>query len=118
MLRLPFIIVVLHAYVGARLLPDLPWGVAGMLAGTAVLAASAWLIPFGFGARRRASGPAQPRLTWAGLIAMGAFSTLFVLTVLRDAVLLIGMTVVAWGGVDLPVDAIARGTAIAVPLLP
>src|SRR5436190_7930259 len=117
MLRLPFIIVVLHAYVGARLLPDLPWGVAGMLTGTAVLAASAWLIPFGFGARRRASAAAQPRLTWAGLIAMGAFSTLFVLTALRDAVLLIGMAIVAWTGADWPVDVIARNTAIAVPLL-
>jgi predicted MPP superfamily phosphohydrolase len=117
MSRLPYIIVALHAYVGARLLPDLPWGMAGVLAGVAMLAASAWLIPFGFGARRRASGPAQPRLTWAGLLAMGAFSTLFVLTALRDAALLIATTIVAWAGTDLPIDAIARGTAIAVPLL-
>jgi len=71
MSRLPFIIVALHVYVGARLVPDLPWGVIGMLAGAAVLAASAWLIPFGFGARRRASGPTQPRLTWAGLLRWG-----------------------------------------------
>jgi hypothetical protein len=41
MSRLPFIIVALHAYVGARLLPDLPWGMAGVLAGVAMLAASA-----------------------------------------------------------------------------
>jgi predicted MPP superfamily phosphohydrolase len=117
MSRLPFIIVALHAYIGARLLPDLPWGMTGTLAGVAMLAASAWLIPFGFGARRRASGPDKPRLTWAGLLAMGAFSTLFVLTALRDAALLIATTIVAWGGFDLPIDAIARGTAIAVPLL-
>ena len=117
MSRLPFIIVALHAYVGARLLPDLPWGMTGMLAGAAVLAASAWLIPFGFSARRRASGPAQPRLMWAGLLAMGAFSTLFVLTALRDAALLIAMTIVAWAGVDLPIGAIARDTAVTVPLL-
>jgi uncharacterized membrane protein len=117
MSRLSFIIVALHAYVGARLLPDLPWGVTGTLAGVAVLAASVWLIPFGFGARRRAAGPARPRLTWAGLLAMGAFSSLFVLTALRDAVLLIAMTMVAWAGVDLPIDGIARVTAVAVPLL-
>ena len=117
MSRLPFIIVALHGYVAARLLPDLPWGMPGVLAGAVVLAASAWLIPFGFGARRLASGPAQPRLTWAGLIAMGAFSTLFVLTALRDAILLSAMTIVAWAGVALPVDVLARDTAAAIPLL-
>jgi predicted MPP superfamily phosphohydrolase len=48
---------------------------------------------------------------------MGAFSTLFVLTALRDAALLIAMTIVAWAGVDLPIGAIARDTAVTVPLL-
>jgi hypothetical protein len=117
MSQLSFIIVALHAYVGARLVPDLPWGMTGIVAGSALLAASAWIIPFGFSARRRASAPADPRLMWAGLLAMGAFSTLFVLTVLRDGALLVALTLVAWAGLALPVDAIARDTALAVPLL-
>jgi hypothetical protein len=117
MSRLPFVIVALHAYVGARPLPDLPGGPAGLLAGIAWLALSAWLIPMGFRARRRGAEAADPRLTWAGLIAMGAFSTLFVLTVLRDIALGAVLALVGWAGASLPVAAIARDTAIAAPLL-
>src|SRR6476646_2778205 len=51
MSRLSFVIIALHAYVGARLLCDLPGGALGVAVGVAVLAASAYLIPFGFSAR-------------------------------------------------------------------
>ena len=117
MSRLSFVIIALHAYIGARLLSDLPGGVAGVVVGIAILAASAWVIPYGFSARQRKSGQAESRRMWAGLLAMGAFSTLFVLTVLRDAVLLGMLALVHWTGAALPVAAIARDTAIAVPLL-
>src|SRR5512141_1633734 len=53
------ILVLLHAYIGARLLPDLPLGAAGFAVGAAALAASAWLIPLGFNARRGAGGGSQ-----------------------------------------------------------
>jgi predicted MPP superfamily phosphohydrolase len=115
MSRLSFVIIALHAYVGARLLSDLPGGALGVAIGVAVLAASAHVIPFGFSARQHA-GP-QSRRMWAGLLAMGAFSSLFVLTVLRDAALLVTLALVPWAGAALPVAAIARDTAVAVPLL-
>jgi len=114
MSRLSFVIIALHAYVGARLLSDLPGGALGVAVGVAVLAASAYLIPFGFSARQ--SGPESRRM-WAGLLAMGAFSSLFVLTVLRDAALLVTLALVHWAGAALPVAAIARDTALGVPLL-
>ena len=115
MSRLSFVIIALHAYVGARLLSDLPGGALGVAIGVAVLAASAYVIPFGFSARQHA-GP-QSRRMWAGLLAMGAFSSLFVLTVLRDAAVLVTLALVHWAGAALPVAAIARDTAVAVPLL-
>ena len=117
MSRLSFVIIALHAYIGARLLSDLPGGVAGVVVGIAVLAASAWLIPFGFSAPPAQVRPRRIASMWAGLLAMGAFSTLFVLTVLRDAVLLGMLALVHWTGAALPIAAIARDTAIAVPLL-
>ena len=102
MSRLSFVIIALHAYIGARLLSDLPGGVAGVVVGIAILAASAWVIPYGFNARQRKSGQAESRRMWAGLLAMGAFSSLFVLTLLRDAVLLGTLALVHWTGAALP----------------
>jgi predicted MPP superfamily phosphohydrolase len=54
---------------------------------------------------------------WAGLLAMGAFSTLLVLTFLRDAGLLLVLAIASWSDLAVPVRAITRGTAVAVPLL-
>ena len=65
-------------YLGLRLLPGLatgPWGVA---TGVAVLLGACLLISL----RRR------DRSAWVGLVALGFFSTLFVMTVLRDVALL------------------------------
>ncbi|MEO8013168.1 MAG: metallophosphoesterase [Polaromonas sp.] len=78
---------VLHAYVALRLLPDLA-SVASVRLGVAcVLLVSALLIPLGLMARRIARAPLADRLGWAGLLCMGLFSTLMVLTLLRDAAL-------------------------------
>ncbi|HTT12920.1 MAG TPA: metallophosphoesterase [Burkholderiaceae bacterium] len=76
-----------HAYVALRLLPALtawPWSVVAL---ALVLAASAVLMPVGFFARRLRSRPFAESLAWAGLLLMGLFSSLFVLTLLRDVVL-------------------------------
>ena len=74
------LLVLLHLYVAARLLPPLdPWlqafGAVGVIT-------SLWLIPKGWGVPR-----ASPRKVMARWIAMGFFSWLFVLTVLRDVAL-------------------------------
>jgi len=77
----------LHGYIGLRLLSDLPAGSATSLGLAGVLAFSAWAMPVGLLARRWARPPLADRLSWAGLICMGLFSSLLVLTLLRDAAL-------------------------------
>ena len=78
---------VLHAYVALRLIPDLAAFPAAWFLLAAVLLASTLLIPMGLMARRIARPPLADRLGWAGLLCMGLFSTLMVLTLLRDAAL-------------------------------
>lgn len=106
----------LHAYVGIRLVPALGgWPVAQLLLGL-VLLASTVLTPLGLTARRFKSQPLSDRLAWTGLLAMGLFSSLFVLTLLRDAALLAGLAVLAVAPAAFSLDAAARGSAAAVPL--
>ena len=118
----------LHAWVGWRIALALAGFAAFPQGGVlfwALLVASALLMPMGLVARRFAGGALASALTWLGLISMGLFSTLMVLTLLRDAVL-----VVAWGGValgsvagldrdwlDALLTALQTGSAAAVPLL-
>jgi predicted MPP superfamily phosphohydrolase len=78
----------LHAWIGWRLLPDLQPGITGQILGIAVLVASCVLMPFSMVARFIRVGHWSQPLVWAGLIAMGAFSSLLVLTVLRELALL------------------------------
>ena len=107
----------LHVYVGVRLLPDLPFGAAGIAVGAIALLASAWLIPYGFKRRRTAVSGRARTLMWAGLVALGAFSTLFVLTALRDAGLVATLALGALFPGAIPVAGYVRWTAIGVPLL-
>jgi hypothetical protein len=111
------VLVVLHAYIGVRLLPDLGGGSAAVAAGSALLACSAFLIPRGFRARRAAASRHGARVAWAGLVAMGAFSTLFVLTFLRDVGLAIVLTVAALTPVAVPMATIVYASALAVPVI-
>jgi uncharacterized protein len=67
-------------YLGLRLLPGLTQSPWGMGIGAAALIAACVLIPRSV--RRR------DRSAWVGLIAMGFFSTLIVMALLRDVVLL------------------------------
>jgi hypothetical protein len=78
----------LHAYVGWRLVPALPADPAWAWALGVLLAASAWLTPTALLARRRHRHLGSA-LVWAGLLCMGLFSSLFVLTLARDAVWLL-----------------------------
>jgi uncharacterized protein len=102
------LLVLLHLYIGWRIVPQLP----GTVAGTAfalLLAASAALIPLAFFGRRAKHRDAADRWTWAGMLALGLFSMLFVLTLLRDGLLLVTSM--------LTLPALAERSAIAVPLL-
>ncbi len=77
----------LHAYVGARLVPALavwPWAAAVFVV---LLVGSAVLMPLAFFARRSQGRRFGAVLAWAGLLCMGLFSSLFVLTLVRDVVL-------------------------------
>jgi predicted MPP superfamily phosphohydrolase len=106
----------LHAWVGWRIVPALPLP-AGILMGLLLLA-SAIVLPLGLFARRSAGrGGASAWIAWGSLIAMGLFSSLFVLTVARDLALL-AASAVAWvWPASVSPDVWRPVTAAAVPLL-
>lgn len=117
-MRLPLLLSLcfgLHLYIGLRLLPFLP-GWPGFGFG-ALLVLSACAMPLSILARRLARPPASNRLSWLGLVALGLFSSLFVLTVLRDAVLLLGWLLDAATPLALPLPSLRRISAQGVPLL-
>jgi uncharacterized protein len=78
----------LHGYVGWRIAPDLPAGPWAAIF-IAVVTLSALLMPMALLARGVRSQPLSDRLAWTGSLAMGLFSSLFVLTVARDAALVL-----------------------------
>lgn len=94
------LLMLLHGWVGWRIAPPLAaWSVLAEILVWAVLAASVVLMPMAFAGRRRQPGGSVATLvTWAGLISMGLFSTLVVLTLLRDAVLVAALGVVLAAG--------------------
>jgi predicted MPP superfamily phosphohydrolase len=94
MLRLFGFSALIHAYIGWRLLPDMP--MVALAATAAWLALSTVLIPVSLAGRRSTRQPFADRLAWAGLLAIGAFSSLLVLTVLRDVALLLGWAAQGW----------------------
>lgn len=84
----------LHAWVGWRLLPALGAWPAWIAVG-ALLLVSALTLPRGLS---RVHGPGrEAALQWIGLISMGWFSSLFVLTLLRDLAIL-ALAGVGWAG--------------------
>ena len=80
-MTLRLILVALHAWVGWRIGSSL--GPVGATLLGVLLVASVVAIPFGLRAGRR-DGAAPDLLFWTALLAMGFFSSLFVLTLLRD----------------------------------
>jgi hypothetical protein len=116
MRRALVMLLLLHAYVGWRLIPDVPCTEAAVAVG-AWLFASLVLIPVGYSGRRSRRQPLADRLAWAGYLAMGGFSTLFVLTFARDLVLLVATVLDYWPLENLPLDALFGYSAVAVPAL-
>ncbi|TFZ02110.1 metallophosphoesterase [Ramlibacter humi] len=92
-----------------RLLPAL--GLGPSIALAAWLVFSAALVPMGMVARRFARPPRSDQLQAAGLFALGLFSSLLVLTLLRDVVLIAAL-LLDWTRPEL-----SRWTAEGVPLL-
>ncbi len=107
------VVALLHVYIGLRLIPALPFGPGVDTAVIVFLVLSALLLPLGLIARGIASQPLSDRLSWVGLIAMGLFSSLFVLTLLREPVLLLGYLALSASGFAELVTA----SAVAVPVL-
>jgi len=96
MLRLFALIVLVHVYMGWRLLPDLHLGAGGAVATIVLLVLSAGVMPFGEFARRNKHSPLSDHLAGAGFLAMGFFSSLLILTLLRDVVLLAAFAASGW----------------------
>ncbi|ARP77920.1 metallophosphoesterase [Bordetella genomosp. 6] len=105
-----------HVYVGARLIPDAGLPAAGVAAAIVALCASCVLIPLGMASHASGRQPWGDRLAAVGLAAMGYFSSLFVLTVLRDAALLLAW-LAALATLPVPMHALRAASAPAVPLL-
>ena len=119
-MRLQAISLLLHAYVGWRLAPGLD-SPAGAIALVVLLLVSALTLPYGLGARRGGAGRGAVALAWIGLVCMGLFSSLFVLTAARDAGLLLATGAAAlWPAALSPTSLVtpsARAVAIAAVLV-
>jgi predicted MPP superfamily phosphohydrolase len=105
------LLALLHLYIGMRLLPDIAPAPVGFAAAVAFLAISTLLVPAGLLASSFKRLSWSDQLSWTGMLAMGFFSSLLVLTFLRDIVLLI----LAMAGAGSA--AVDHGSAVAVPLL-
>lgn len=105
-----------HGYVALRLLPALLSAPLFAAALALWLAASTLLIPPALMAPRRRGGEAST-VVWIGLIAMGALSSLFVLTFLRDLALLLAVPLDTLLEGRVPIERSARLSAFAIPPL-
>jgi predicted MPP superfamily phosphohydrolase len=117
---LPVLSLLLHAYVGARLLPEIAgWPVlAGLLALSLVTSALFMPMGIGIGGRLAGAGHNTARLvTWLGWAGMGLFSTLFVLTVIRELLLLVAFAANLTDPGLVNPDSFQRNSALAVALL-
>ena len=78
----------LPGYVGWRLLSGMAVGPPGVTVGILILIGCCLFIPLSMRTRALPNRQWADRIAWVGLTAMGFFSSLFVLTLLRDVVLL------------------------------
>jgi len=83
-----WLFLLLPGYVGWRLLSAVSLSPPEVFAGMALLTACCWLVPLSMRARGAQNRRVAEALAWVGLTAMGFLSSLFVLTLLREFVLL------------------------------
>lgn len=108
----------LHALVGWRVAPA--WMDTSAVLGYGlwtVLMLSALLMPMGLVAKRFAKPSLALLLTWLGLLCMGLLSSLFVLTVLREMLLLAAGVLLWLWPQSVAVAAIGRDSALALPVV-
>jgi uncharacterized protein len=83
-----WLILLLPGYISWRLLSALSIGPFGVCAGIALLITCCVLIPLSVRSHAIRNPTLENLLAWVGVLSMGFFSSLFVLTLLRDLVLL------------------------------
>ncbi|MFC5481150.1 metallophosphoesterase [Massilia suwonensis] len=105
------LLVLLHVYIGVRLMPALGLGLTGMLAGTVFLLLSTVLVPVGLLSSSLRRRRWSEQLAWLGLLAMGLFSSLLVSTFVRELLLVVA----AVAGIGSP--ALDYYSALAVPIV-
>jgi predicted MPP superfamily phosphohydrolase len=105
------LLAMLHLYLGLRLLPAIGAGTLGMVIGALLLALSTVLLPAGLAVSRLPHKRWSDPLSWVSMFAMGLFSSVFVLTVVRDVALL---AMAPFGGAG---AAFRHASAVGVPLL-
>ena len=103
-----------HGLIAWRLLPDLSGSFSWPLGG--VLLVSALLVPQGLLGRNAKHSRWRGAVTWVGLLCMGLFSSLLVLTLLRDGMLLIAWIAQAMGA-SLEFGGLRQTSAQVVPVL-
>jgi uncharacterized protein len=83
-----WLFLLLPGYIGWRLLSGLGIGPVGITAGILLLIGCCVFVPFSMRTRGLQNRQLADRVAWVGLTTMGFFSSLIVLTLLRDLVLL------------------------------
>jgi len=116
-LPLALVTALLHVYIGARLAPGLEAHPTGQWLLIIGLVLSALLMPMGLLAGRVMRQPWANVLTWVGLLFMGLFSSMLVLTLARDAGLLLLWLADLLAPGRLPLAWLRIASAEAVPLL-
>lgn len=104
----------LHTYIGLRLLPGLAISDSVQWVMGLWLVFSTFLIPAPLLVRLSPIGRAGDALGWIGYLAMGVFSSLFVLTVLRDVALAASALINMIRPETVLMDALRENSALAV----
>ena len=111
------LVVLLHFYVGVRLIPALGLSGPGIALAVAVLLCSFLAIPIGLRSRRVRAGQRFERLVFLAFVAMGWFASLWVLTLTRDVILLAASAIGALAPGLFSLPQLSHDSAVAVPLL-
>jgi predicted MPP superfamily phosphohydrolase len=109
--------ILFHIYIGVRLIPVAPVSAPLRWLAVALLVGSCLLIPLGMAARTIQQQPLSDQLALSGLLVMGFFSTLLVLTFSRDVLLLVMHLVARVRGMSTVWPEFVAWSALGVPVL-